>query len=155
MGIAKRMWMEAQECDWEETETSFECPKCGKESDGSIDIPNISEKYTDDFTINIDLSCIWCAENFTAKFSVNYGEPEINLDGYPKIKVYFEPVYYDTGPSWENDPDFLEYPEYPFQVFELACNEVMALSEKFGETHASSSMNRIVNRHLKLTHLIC
>ena len=56
MGIAKRMWMEAQECDWEETETSFECPKCGKESDGSIDIPNISEKYTDDFTINIDLT---------------------------------------------------------------------------------------------------
>jgi len=147
MGRVKQAMIEAESYVYEETPVNFVCPKCRKVSDGSVEIPKIDQEFPDDIDTDVDVNCIWCDEAFTAIVHLGDSDCSMKLDGYPKTKVDFEPVYFSSphvDDYWLEEEYFYELSKEPFPVFESSHIDVMSFVDAYGNEDGINPMNRMI-----------
>lgn len=146
MGRAKQAMLEYEEHEWGETHANFTCPECGKLSEGEIEVPKIIDHHDYEFSIDIDVVCIWCHEQFNAEFSMDANGCKISFDGYPETLVKFDPVYledYADDNFYDDEDFFYDQPVQPFLVFMDACSELIEMVNLHAIDDGEASMNRM------------
>lgn len=149
MGAAKRMMMELEEYNWEETSVCFQCPnpECGKVSDGSADVPVLYPGDASDVLLPVDLQCIWCDEHFRAEIRVDRsGDLKITIDEAPDVDVDFEPLFCPEHDDelWAIENHYFERPEKPHDIFLASYADIVGFIDGIKGNLGTHPMNRMV-----------
>lgn len=132
MGMAKKMWMEMEEAQWEEADVNFRCPHCKKVVDGATEIPIVYDNG-DHHHFPISIRCTECDTNYDAWVSTDWDTCEVELDGYPKVSVKAQPArgYVNDYDDYDHEYyEWLEQQERPHrEVFHTLCQTLDNIEE--------------------------
>jgi hypothetical protein len=123
LGMVKQAMIEAESYVWEETEVSFICPECGKDSDGYVEIPKIDREFPDDIDTDIEVQCNWCDELLSARLLLGSNENSVTFYEYPDTKIRIEPAYFDSYRFYDWDE------EYFFEISDLLSHKSLSADE--------------------------
>ena len=148
MGMAKRLWMEMEELEWEYSSVFFDCPICGNASDDEADLPVVYQGGEID-NIPIEITCSCCGEEYSATLNGDWDSYEIDIDGYTEVVVEAPPVRgFSAEPDWDIDFE-IEQPESsaPKAVFDVSIQGIYHLIGQL-QTSKTISQNGLLARML-------
>ncbi|MGJ8597144.1 hypothetical protein [Sulfitobacter sp.] len=137
MGRAKELMMEVEEAEWEESDATFYCPKCGEEVSASVDLPIVYE-HSHSTDLPVTIVCHGCNGSFEGWVETDWDRCDITLEEYPDIDVEVSPARGDAYDYEDHyDQEYFEWLDQQerlarpvFQAFSNTIDDIKALTTK-------------------------